>query len=366
MALRVGIIGLPNVGKSTLLNALTSAGAEASNYPFTTIDRNIGVAAVPDPRLEMLAQRLHPKEVTPATVEFVDIAGLVRGASQGEGLGNAFLAHIREMDVLIHVVRCFPGEEVVHVHGQVDPVADFQVVETELLLADADRLKKQMDRIRKQAKAHPEEAKELLAAMEDMQRRLDAGEPARRWPEPLRRLLREDERLADLHLLTDKKLVVVANVSEGNLDGEPWVSRLREAVTAEVEVIPIPVKLEAELAELDPQEREAFLRELGLAERGLERLVRTAARLLGLITFYTIANEKLRAWHIPKGTRAIEAAGRIHTDMAKGFIRMEVMSCSDILEHGSRAELHKRGLVRVEGKDYEVQDGDVCQVLFKV
>ena len=367
MGLRVGIVGLPNVGKSTLLNALTEAGAEASNYPFTTIDRNVGVASLPDPRLELLARKLHPQDVTAATVEFVDIAGLVRGASRGEGLGNQFLSHIREVDALAHVVRCFQDDNVVHIHGAVDPTVDLAVVDTELLLADLASVERAQDRARKQAKAKPAEARAVIESREEMAARLRAGEPARGWPSALREALATAACGPDgLHLLTDKPVVVVANVAEDALDGGPWVARIRDSLGTAGEVIPIPVKLEAEMSDLEPGEREAFLRELGLEERALNRLVRTSAALLGLVSFYTIANEKLRAWHIRKGTGAAQAAGRIHSDMARGFIRMEVMSCRDLLEHGSRAELHRLGLIRAEGKDYEVEDGDVCHILFKV
>jgi GTP-binding protein YchF len=365
MSLRVGIVGLPNVGKSTLLNALTKAGAEASNYPFTTIDKNIGVALVPDPRLNLLAQKLQPQEVDPATVEFVDIAGLVKGASHGEGLGNKFLGHIREVDALAQVVRCFEDENVAHVHGKVEPGADIGIVEAELLLADLDRVERFAEKIRKQAKAKPDDFRHALELLDSVAERLKAGQPARGWPNELQDSMAHEEHLADLNLLTGKPVLVVANVAEDDVDGEPWVGAIRDILTAGEEVIPIPVKLEAEVAELSPEEAEEFLKELGMGERGLDRLVRASARLLNLITFYTIANEKLRAWHILKGTRAVDAAGKIHTDMAKGFIRVEVMGFSDLMEHGSRAELHHHGLIRTEGKDYEVQDGDVCQVLFK-
>jgi GTP-binding protein YchF len=359
-------MGLPNVGKSTLLNALTKAGAEASNYPFTTIEKNLGMALVSDPRLDLLAQKLEPREVNPATVEFVDIAGLVKGASHGEGLGNKFLGHIREVDALAHVIRCFEDENVAHVHGNVDPLADIGVVDTELLLADLEQVERVTEKIEKQSKAKPDEFRHVFELIGSAAERLKEGQPARGWPEKLKHDLMQEEHLADLNLLTAKPILVVANVSEDNLEGEPCLGMIREALSAGEEVIPIPVKLEAELEELPAEEAQEFMSELGLGERGLDRLVRASTRLLNLITFYTIANEKLRAWHILRGTHAVDAAGKIHTDMAKGFIRMEVMGFSDLMEHGSRAELHSHGLIRAEGKDYEVQDGDVCQVLFKV
>jgi GTP-binding protein YchF len=365
MALRVGLIGLPNVGKSTLLNALTKAGAEASNYPFTTIEKNVGVAAVSDPRMEMLAARLHPKETTPATVEFVDIAGLVEGASRGEGLGNKFLGHIREVDALAHVVRCFEDENVSHVHGRVDAAVDIGVVDAELLLADLERVQSYREKVQKQAKAKPAAYREVLEGLETMAERLKEGVPARRWPRDLSDAVARGESLSDLNLLTGKPVLIVANVSEDNLDGEPHVEALRQAGVTE-EIIPLAAEIEAEIAELSPEEGRAFLEDLGVSERGLDRLVRASTELLDLITFFTIANEKLRAWHVRTGTHAVDAAGKIHTDMARGFIRMEVMSFQDIMQHGSRAELHHKGLIRTEGRDYEVQDGDVCQVLFKI
>lgn len=360
MSLRLGIIGMPNVGKSTLLNALTHAHAEASNYPFCTIDKNVGVVTVADPNLEQLAAVLEPKEVLPAHIEFVDIAGLVRGASRGEGLGNKFLGHIRDVDAVTHVVRCFGDENVAHVDGRVDPVADFEVVETELLLADLEALERMRERSEKLAKGDPKGAQATLDRIDHLLARVREGVPLRKLE------LGEEERYwaREYGLLSAKPVMVVANVDEGDLAGDGWVAKLEAALGQDVAVLPVPVGIEAELSELSPEERAAFVQELGLEGTSLDRVVQQGRRLLGLITFYTIANEKLQAWLIPAGTTAPRAAGRIHSDMEKGFIRMEAMGVNDLLEHGGRAALQKLGLLRVEGREYVVQEGDVCQVLF--
>jgi GTP-binding protein YchF len=363
MSLSIGLIGMPNVGKSTLLNALTRAGAEASNYPFCTIDRNIGTTVVPDPLLARLEAALHPESTIPAHILFVDIAGLVEGAHRGEGLGNKFLAHVREADALVHVVRVFHDESVSHVLGEPDPVRDVGVVNTELLLADLEQAERGAAAVARRLKAEPanKDAHAEAAAYERARTHLERGDS-------LRDAAAGDEAFAvwarRAQFLTAKPAVFVANVAEDDLRGEadPVVALRRHAAPAEV--IPISAKIEAELQELPESERAGFLRDLDLEEPGLDRLVRVGQRLLDLITFYTIAHNKLQSWLIPRGARAPEAAGRIHGDMERGFIRAEVMHARDLLEHGSRARLHELGLLRTEGKGYVVQDGDVLTILF--
>jgi GTP-binding protein YchF len=352
MSLKLGIVGMPNVGKSTLLNALTHAHAEASNYPFCTIEKNIGVVAIEDPNLIALAAALEPKETIPATIEFVDIAGLVKGASRGEGLGNKFLGHIRDVDAIVHVVRCFDDGEVAHIDGRVDPLADLEIVDTELLLADLESLEKIQERIRKESKAHPKESQAEIDRVEVLVRAVKQGAPLRKFAidETQREWVRE------FRLLTMKPVVVVANVGEDDFGGGARLTQLRAALEAGIPIVPISAKIE--------NERAAFMRDLGLGGSGLQRLVDEGRRLLRLITFYTVAHEKLQAWLIPQGTTAPRAAGRIHTDMEHGFIRMQAMSVADLLQHGSRAALLKHGLIRTEGRDYVIREGDVCQFLF--
>lgn len=362
MPLSAGIIGMPNVGKSTLFNALTCAGAEVSNYPFCTIDRNVGVAEVPDRKLWELNEILQPKECTPTTIRFVDIAGLVRGASQGEGLGNTFLGHIRDADALIHVIRCFEDESIAHVDGSVDPVRDIEVVATELSLADLETAEKGVRRAEKAARANERGAREMIEVFVKIRDALAKGTSVRNMelsPE-------ETKGLSGESFLTAKPMLYVANVDEDDVHGESeCVARMRDAMGAE-NVLPISGRIEEEISELPEGEQKAFLEDLGLEETGLNRLILAGYRLLDLITFYTIANEKLRAWQIVRDTKAPEAAGRIHSDMQQGFIRAEVMSYEDVVHYRTMAELHRHGLVRTEGKEYEIQDEDVVHFLFNV
>ncbi len=366
MALRCGIVGLPNVGKSTLFNALTSAKALAANYPFATKDPNIGMITVPDDRLDNLARLVNPQKVLPTTVEIVDIAGLIKGASQGEGLGNQFLANIREVDAIVHVVRCFEDENVVHVDGSVDPVRDKEIIDTELVLKDMDTLAKRLEKLRKSAKSARKEDKANLELAERIMGHLETGAPAR-----LLTFDKEEEKafFESLFLLTAKPILYVCNVDENAVkSGNEHTEAFRKAVADEkAEVILICANIEAEIAELDDlEERMEFLAEMGLDEPGMNRLIRSCYRLLNLITYFTAGEKEVRAWTVEEGTKAPQAAGVIHTDFEKGFIRAEVIKYDTFLEYGSEQAVKEAGKMGVEGKEYVVADGDVMHFRFNV
>ncbi len=369
MGLSIGIVGLPNVGKSTLFNALSgSAKAQAANYPFCTIDPNVGVVPVPDARLARLATVFKSKKLVPTTLEFVDIAGLVAGASKGEGLGNQFLSHIRQVDAVAHVLRCFVDPDVVHVGGKVDPRSDREVVETELMLKDLESVEKRRERTVKNVKipGKPgEQAKLELAVLEKVKAGLEGGTPVRALK------LTDDERpvLAEMFLLTDKPVIYIANVDESQLakQDDPAIQAVREMADAEgAKAVVICGKVESELAELADAERQEFLHSLGLSEPGLNALVRAGYEELGLLTFLTAGPEESRAWTVKKGSRAPQAAGVIHTDFEHGFIKAEVMHFHDLVTLGSEAAVKEKGLMRIEGKEYVVQDGDVMHFRFNV
>ena len=364
MGFNCGIVGLPNVGKSTIFNALTSAGAESANYPFCTIDPNVGIVQVPDPRLQKLAELVNPERILPTTIEFLDIAGLVKGASRGEGLGNQFLGHIRSVDAIVHVVRCFDDENVVHVSGSVDPVRDIEIIQTELALADLDTVEKRLARVEKQAKSGDRKMKEEADFYLRLKSALEQGKPARGLAG------NDDEELLlrDIHLLTDKPVLYVANVAEDDLAGEhPFVAQVRELAGREgAKAVVICGRIEAEIAELEGDEKQAFLADLGLAESGLDRLIRCGYELLGLITYSTAGKKEVRAWTITRGTKAPQAAGVIHSDFEKGFIRAEVTAFEDYVAAGGEAGAKGKGLMRLEGKEDIVQDGDIMHFRFNV
>ena len=367
MTLAVGIVGLPNVGKSTLFNALSDAGAESANYPFCTIDPNVGIVSVPDPRQDALVAVVKPKSVVPAAIEFVDIAGLVRGASQGEGLGNQFLSHIRNVDAICHVVRCFEDDNVVHVDGRVDPGSDIETIDTELLLRDMQSVENRRDRARKLSKSGDPAEKLALEVCERVLALIEEGKPVRAME------LDADARevLRPLALLTSKPVLYVANVAEDTVasdgEGNPMVAAVRERAAKEgAEVAVISAAIEAEIASLSAEEQKEFLDGIGLNEPGLHRLIRKAYALLELITYFTAGEQEVRAWTIHRGTRAPQAAGKIHSDFERGFIRAEVMRWTDLVELGSEAAARAKGLLRSEGKEYVVQDGDVIHFRFNV
>lgn len=364
MGFKCGIVGLPNVGKSTIFNAITSAGAESANYPFCTIEPNVGVVAVPDLRMAVLASFVDPQEIVSTAMEFVDIAGLVRGASQGEGLGNQFLGHIRQVDAIAHIVRCFVDENVVHVDGEVDPLRDIEVIQTELNLADLESIDKRIVRGKKQAKSGDKKLQAELQVLEKLATALNEGLPARSVS------LDEEERsaISDVHLITMKPVLYVANVAEDDLDGShPFVQKVRDHALSEgAEMVTICGKIESEIAELENEEKLEFLQELGLEEAGLERMIHAGYRLLGLITYFTAGPKEVKAWTVSDGALAPQAAGVIHTDFEKGFIRAEVIAYQDYVDCGGESGAKEKGLLRLEGKDYRVVDGDVMHFRFNV
>ena len=365
--MKLGVVGLPNVGKSTLFNAITKAGAQAANYPFCTIEPNTGMVMVPDSRLDVLADMYHPKKVTPATVEFVDIAGLVKGASRGEGLGNKFLSHIRECDAIVHVVRCFEDDNIIHVDGSVDPARDMETINLELIFADTETVQKRGDKAKKLVKTGEKKYAQEAALADRVYAHLESGNPARTFP------FTDDEKALthDWFLLTVKPVIYAANIADSDLgkdeDSIPMVAAVKaEAAREGAEVLVISAQIEEEIAQMEGDEKAEYLEAMGIPASGLDRLITACYRLLGLISFLTSGEDECRAWTIVKGTKAPQAAGKIHTDFEKGFIRAEVVAFDDLNANGTMLACKEKGLVRSEGKDYVVADGDIILFRFNV